>query len=151
MSGKAGYRRPPKHGQFQPGRSGNLRGRPKRKKLEGVDIVALLTEPIPIIKSGVPRTMNPFEASLRSLVKRGLVDDDFRSLSTFLDYCEQHGVIGRSAVPVPVFQTIFIPKTWDEREWQAMFDRYGAPPWPGKRSGLPGDPPKEPDGADDEN
>jgi len=42
---EVGFRKPPRHGRFQKGRSGNPRGRPPDKKRERVDIIAVLDAP----------------------------------------------------------------------------------------------------------
>ena len=142
MSGKAGYRRPPKHTQFRPGRSGNPRGRPKRRKA-GTDIAALLTEPIMVTEGGVERAMHSFEAALRRMLRRAVVDRELRAVRTFLNICAKYGALSLESGLPPRGQVLTIPKTWDPDEWKAMFLRYGPPPWPGKRSGLPDDPPEE--------
>jgi Family of unknown function (DUF5681) len=140
---EVGYCRPPKWSRFRKGRSGNPRGRPGRVEPAGVDIAALLREPIAVTKGGVARAMSPFEAGLRSLVKRALMGRDLKAARAFLKICEGYEVMVPPRTPPLTGRLIVIPKSWDRDEWMEMFHRLGPPPWPGKRSGLPGDPPKE--------
>ena len=141
---EVGYGRPPKSSRFPKGRSGNPRGRPKRVRPDELDVTALLTEPVAVTMGGVVRTISPFEAGLRSLAKRAVVENDLKAARAFLKVCEECGVLAPPRTPPLAGGVILIPRTWDWDEWMAMFHRLGPPPWPGKRSGLPGDPPKEP-------
>ena len=139
---EVGSCRPPKQTQFQKGRSGNPGGRPRAVKPGPGLVASILNEPIRVKKGGVSRRMSPFETSLRSLAKRALKDRDLKAALEFLKVCEQYGIIA----PAPVPQSggvLIIPKTWNRDDWMAMFHRYGRPPWPGQRSGLPGDPPAD--------
>lgn len=140
---KVGYCRPPKRTQFRKGRPGNPGGRPRAVKPGAADIAALLSEPITVKKGGISSEMSPFETSLRSLVKRALIDRNLKAALEFLKRCEQYGILEPARAPEIGSYLLTIPKTWDEDEWMEMFHRYGPPPWPGRRSGLPGDPPAE--------
>jgi hypothetical protein len=66
-----GYKRPPGKTQFQPGKSGNPRGRPKRKKLDiGLALNKALNDKI--VVTGLGKTMTGFEAVIQSIVHRVL-------------------------------------------------------------------------------
>ena len=109
---------------------------------EELEIAALLNEPVAVTMGGAVQTMSPFEAGLRSLVKHAS-QNNLKAAVTFLQVCDACGVMVPPPAP-PIASGLFlIPRTWDEDEWHEMFRRHGPPPWPGKRSGLPGDPPKE--------
>lgn len=69
---KAGFGKPPKHTQFQPGQSGNSKGQPKRTKT----ITALSREElkasIPVTENGTKKTMTKREVIVRQVVNGGL-------------------------------------------------------------------------------
>jgi hypothetical protein len=110
--------------------------------LDPASIAKLLTEPMAVRSGGRSRKMSPFEASLRGMVKSALVEQDVSAVIRFLRLCRRYGLL--DAPPPPPIRSglFFIPRSWDRDEWKRMFNRHGPPPWPGPRSGLPGDPPK---------
>ena len=73
---EVGYRRPPKASRFQPGRSGNPNGRPKRRKVElGFDggqrmteqlIMTEMLRPVRVIENGKPVKITAFAAATRA-------------------------------------------------------------------------------------
>src|SRR4030088_1197415 len=66
-----GYKRPPSQTRFGPGKSGNPRGRPKRKKLDiGVALNKALNDKI--VVTGLGKNMTGFEAVIQSIVHRVL-------------------------------------------------------------------------------
>jgi hypothetical protein len=66
-----GYKRPPTKTQFEPGKSGNPCGRPKRKKLDiGMALNKALNDKI--VVTGLGKTMTGFEAVIQSIVHRVL-------------------------------------------------------------------------------
>lgn len=76
--GKVGYCRPPKSGQFQPGRSGNPRGRPKGRKNIGTILGDTLYRPVAITEKGRKRKVPAIEAMLLGLLRKSL-DGDLRA------------------------------------------------------------------------
>jgi hypothetical protein len=113
-----GYGKPPKHSQFKSGQSGNPNGAPRKQNREMVDVAATLSEPIAVKKEGKSHEMQPFEASMRSLVRRGLNDGDLGAILKFLENCEKYGVIK----PRPEETgggVIQAPKGVDFNEWFA--------------------------------
>ena len=67
-----GYGRPPTATRFQPGRSGNPRGRPKGRKTLIALVRTALEQPVmAITENGVTRPMSFKEAIARNLVKNG--------------------------------------------------------------------------------
>jgi hypothetical protein len=65
-----GYRNPPKSGRWQRGRSGNPRGRPKRKPISLIDIIiGFLNTPIPYREKGKVKTAPPEELLFRRLIE----------------------------------------------------------------------------------
>ncbi len=59
-----GYGKPPKHGRFKKGQSGNPKGRPKRKEFTDVSatIAEVMAETVTVRTNGQKRTMNRLEA-----------------------------------------------------------------------------------------
>ena len=120
-------------------RSANRR---RTATLNAALITKLLTEPVPVRTGGLSRRMGAFEAGLRRQVRRALVDRHISSVIWFLRLCQKYGILQPPPAP-PVGSGLYIiPRSWDASEWKRMFARYGPPPWPGPRSGLPGDPPE---------
>ncbi|MCC6983087.1 MAG: hypothetical protein IT535_07425 [Bauldia sp.] len=69
---EVGYGKPPREHQFKPGRSGNPRGRPKKKGLQDMDTIigSELARPIAIIENGRSKILTAGE-----IIGRGLVND----------------------------------------------------------------------------
>lgn len=65
-----GYRHPPLHTRFQPGKSGNPRGRPKGQKTLGQALNEALSRRITVNENGRQRTMR-----MRDVIVQGLVND----------------------------------------------------------------------------
>lgn len=80
-----GYRRPPAHSQFKPGKSGNPRGRPKRSVL-GFDnfLHQELLSTVLIQTNGKPQKLSKFEVILKQIVKRAM-EGNFRFVRMMID------------------------------------------------------------------
>ena len=65
-----GYGRPPEHTRFQPGHSGNPRGRPKGARNLSTIIAATLGERVAINENGKRRRISKMEAVVKQLVNR---------------------------------------------------------------------------------
>jgi hypothetical protein len=73
---EVGYRKPPKSSRFKPGRSGNPKGRPKRKPAPIAECInEILDAPIVYQERGRARTTTRQELSLRILVARAVAGD----------------------------------------------------------------------------
>jgi Family of unknown function (DUF5681) len=135
---EVGHGRPPKRTQFQKSRSGNPGGRPKAIRPNATDVAAILSEPIPVSMGSTLRDLSAFEIGLRKLVRAALKDRDLKAALALLKLCEDYAIIEPGGVP-ETGGVVVLPKSWDPDEWLEMLHRYGRPPWPGERDGLPGD------------
>ena len=64
---EVGYRRPPKHSQFQKGQSGNPKGRQKGSRDLASDLADELNERISVLEGGKRRTVTKQRAMLKAL------------------------------------------------------------------------------------
>jgi Family of unknown function (DUF5681) len=69
---EVGYRRPPKVHQFQPGRSGNPRGRRKGARSVGVILLDVVRQKVTVTESGKTRRVPAIEGMLRRLANDAL-------------------------------------------------------------------------------
>jgi hypothetical protein len=81
-----GYKRPPKHKQFQPGQSGNRRGRRKGARNFKTDLVAELHEQIPIRENGREMKITKQRAFIKALVAAA-IKGDMRATSALVSFC----------------------------------------------------------------
>ena len=81
---KVGYKRPPRHSRFQPGRSGNQRGKQKGVRNLGSDVKRTLEVPVRLNEQGKERRVSTQEAALMRLREKAL-KGDARSLDRFLE------------------------------------------------------------------
>ena len=125
------------------------RHRKRPLKLTPSAVAALLSAPVAVRTQGLSRRMSAFEASLHSQVKCALIDEDVGAMKRIIALCERYGILEHPPEPPLMGGVLTMPKNWCQEEWRTMFKRYGPPPWPGPRSGLPGDPPKDRDGGEE--
>ena len=72
---EVGYRKPPKRTRFQPGQSGNPRGRPKGTKNLKTDLMEELGEKIVIREGDRSQKVSKQRALLKSVVNRAIKGD----------------------------------------------------------------------------
>ena len=136
---EVGYRKPPKDRQFKRGQSGNPKGRPKEAKAGPTNVAEILGEPLTVTTAGTTQRMLPFEVGVRQLVKRALNKNGLKAILAVVRLCETYGIIAPLPLPERGGGVLVVPKVWDWDEWMRMFEEHGPPPWPGERSGLPGE------------
>src|SRR5438874_8056174 len=85
---KVGYGKPPKETQFQKGRSGNPKGRPRGSKNMKTIVNQVGEEKVEVTERGRRRKMTSKEAIVRQL-RASALSGDRRSRSEFLTLCRQ--------------------------------------------------------------
>ena len=86
---EVGYKRPPKHTQFQKGRSGNPNGRPKGTRNLKTDLLEELAETIVIREGERPRQVSKQRAFVKTLMAKAL-KGDMRAAAPLLRLMEVH-------------------------------------------------------------
>lgn len=69
---EVGYGKPPSHARFQPGRSGNPKGRPKKSHAQENALQRVLSQPVPIAIDGKRTTVPASEALYHKLLQMAL-------------------------------------------------------------------------------
>lgn len=85
---KPGYKNPPIHGQFQKGKSGNPKGRPKKKPPNFAELVYKeLLEEITVVENGNKRKISKQHAIAKKLINEALTGNpaSLKLLQTYLD------------------------------------------------------------------
>lgn len=72
---EVGYGKPPKHSQFQPGKSGNPKGRPKGSKNLASVVLREARKPVQVNGPGGPRTVTKVEATVMQLANQSIQGD----------------------------------------------------------------------------
>jgi len=72
---RVGYGRPPAHGRFKPGQSGNPKGRPRGRKNMAILIDDVFTMPVRLTQNGKRRAVTTELAILLRLRERALSGD----------------------------------------------------------------------------
>jgi hypothetical protein len=88
---EVGYGSPPINSRFQPGRSGNPRGRPKGSLNFATDLKKTLEAPITLNDGGKPRRVSTQKAMLLRLREKAL-KGDARALDRLLEFARMFSV-----------------------------------------------------------
>jgi Family of unknown function (DUF5681) len=75
-------------GRFQPGQSGNRRGRPKKPKTVGAAITGAFAEKVPISEGGKRRKITKLEAAAKQIANKS-ASGDSRSAKLGLDLAQK--------------------------------------------------------------
>jgi Family of unknown function (DUF5681) len=86
---KIGYKRPPLHTRFQPGTSGNPRGRQKGVRNFAADVKRTLEIPVNLTENGKSKRVSTQEALMLRLREKAL-KGDARALETLLSLARTH-------------------------------------------------------------
>lgn len=71
----SGYKKPPRHGQFKPGKSGNPKGRPKGSKNLSTILQRELNVRVPVTENGRHKVISKREALIKQTVNRAIGGD----------------------------------------------------------------------------
>ena len=82
---EVGYGKPPKHGQFEKGQSGNPKGRPKGAKNFQTEVENILRSKVTVTEAGKPKSVGTVTAALMRLKEKALKGDQ-RALELLLAY-----------------------------------------------------------------
>ena len=93
---EVGYGKPPRHGRFCPGRSGNPAGRPKGPQTLPADLRAELQETVTLREGELERTFSKQRAILRSLTAKA-IEGDAKATAMVLDLVQR--LIGTGPEP----------------------------------------------------
>jgi hypothetical protein len=85
-SDSVGYKHPPKHRQFQPGKSGNPNGRPQGARNFKTDLREELSESISIREGDRDISISKQRALIKRLVASA-IEGDARSIAMLMSFC----------------------------------------------------------------
>jgi hypothetical protein len=108
-----GYKNPPVHSRFQPGKSGNPSGRPKGSQNFKTLFHKILKEEVTLREGGDARKVTKAEAIMRGLVV-GALKGDARSLVTLFRLAEQTGEFEETANPVNQITRVIV--SWKDTQ-----------------------------------
>jgi uncharacterized protein DUF5681 len=80
---EVGYGKPPEHSRFQPGKSGNSKGRPRGSRNFKSDVKMMLTTLVRVTRDGKPRKISTQEAMLLRLCEKAL-SGDIRAITQYM-------------------------------------------------------------------
>jgi hypothetical protein len=89
---EVGYGKPPKDSQFQKGKSGNPKGRPKGSKSAYTLAMEMFAKPVTVIVNGKPKKMPVVTALVAKLVSAAM-NGDLKAMKMALDRYDKHGNI----------------------------------------------------------
>lgn len=106
----------------------------KKPRQDLVDVRAILESPVGRARDGGP-PICAYEAGLRRSAEKA-ANGNMSQARRFIRELESHGLLRIPEAVDDHEYLIRIPNEWDHHAWNAMFDHYGPPPWPGDHDGL---------------
>jgi hypothetical protein len=92
---KVGYGRPPLHGQFKPGTSGNKKGRPKGSRNAKSLVEEVANSPVTVRENGKARKTTKLRAMLEAAAVNA-IKGDIRALNAFIALLIRTGHLDQS-------------------------------------------------------
>ncbi len=114
-----GYGKPPKGTQFQPGQSGNRKGRPKGSKNTAALFEEMLSEKITVREGDRTRRMSRMEAILHTQIVKALKGDPRATQLLFSFYRQAGGLEPEKQDEQPQGGVLLIPEQMGVEEWMA--------------------------------
>ncbi len=84
-----GYKRPPKHTQFKPGKSGNPKGKPKGSKNFSTELAEELHQMVPVQEGGKTAKVSKQRVVIKALFAKA-AKGDVKAISTLIALVIQH-------------------------------------------------------------
>lgn len=121
---EVGYGKPPKHGQFQKGQSGNPRGRPKGSgKIEASQILLkILKERLVVREGGVERRVTRLEVAFRQLVNKA-ASGELKAITETVKVITALGLTTTDPglVEGQDYGVLVVPKPLSAEEWDRVY------------------------------
>jgi hypothetical protein len=98
---KVGYGRPPIHGRFKPGQSGNAKGRPKGRRNAKTIGAKVLNRAVTVRENGKARRIPALEAMLEVNVAQAL-KGNHRAFGQVIAFSARTGLLADEATETPI-------------------------------------------------
>jgi len=102
---EVGYRKPLRHSQFTPGRSGNPKGRPRGSRNASTLLDEALKERVTVSENGRRRKVTKLEVILKQLVNTA-AKGDHRATRLLLEWTERLELTDTSGKPLTLVQLL---------------------------------------------
>jgi hypothetical protein len=106
----------------------------RSRKTITLDLRAILEKPVGTLGAS-KQQITPYEAGMRTAFVRA-AQGSMRDAKRVVNECLRYGAFLLPTSHDDHRYVLHIPKDWNSDDWHEMYDRFGAPPWPGERDGL---------------
>jgi len=103
-SNGVGFGKPPRHRRFQPGTSGNPKGRPKGSRNFASVMTDELNDRVPVTENGRRRKITKREVMIKQVVNKA-AGGDLKAVQTILNETRSHELVPTSSADLAVFDT----------------------------------------------
>jgi hypothetical protein len=120
---ETGYAKPPVATRFEPGKSGNPKGRPRGRKNLRTVIEGVLEETVPVREGGRRRTMTKIEVVIRQTTKKAM-GGDAKATDLILKQAAGLGLLGSGddrPMDAPIADPQLLQAIWDHLAMQNAF------------------------------